>query len=101
VRKLGGRIVQLNPLHLEVAALLNGRLFRIPEYQRAYAWGKRQRLDLFNDILDVQRSGREHFMATVVALFREDRLIGASAIPSFFAAGFCNLRYELARQNTR
>lgn len=64
-------------MHLKVSSLLTGRLFRIPEYQRAYAWGKRQRSDLFNDILDVKRSGREHFMATVVALARDNRLIGA------------------------
>lgn len=64
-------------MHLKVSSLLTGRLFRIPEYQRAYAWGTRQRSDLFNDILDVKRSGREHFMATVVALARDNRLIGA------------------------
>ena len=69
--------MQLNPMHLKISALLGGRLFRIPEYQRAYAWGKRQRVDLFNDILDVKRSGREHFMATVVALAKDNRLIGA------------------------
>lgn len=69
--------MQLNPMHLKISVLLTGRLFRIPEYQRAYAWGKRQRTDFFNDILDVKRSGRDHFMATVVALARDTRLIGA------------------------
>jgi hypothetical protein len=71
--------MQLNPMHVKISALFTGRLFRIPEYQRAYAWGTRQRSDLFNDILDVRRSGREHFMATVVALARTQdiRLIGA------------------------
>lgn len=69
--------MQLNPLHLKVAALLQGRLFRIPEYQRAYSWGTRQRIDLFDDIKEVSRSGREHFMATVVALARDTRAIGA------------------------
>ncbi|MDQ0392396.1 DUF262 domain-containing protein [Labrys monachus] len=69
--------MQLNPMHLKISTLLGGRLFRIPEYQRAYAWGKRQRVDLFNDILDVKRSGREHFMATLVTLAKDNRLIGA------------------------
>ncbi|MDD2705071.1 MAG: DUF262 domain-containing HNH endonuclease family protein [Acidocella sp.] len=69
--------MQLNPLHLKVATLLQGRLFRIPEYQRAYSWGTRQRNDLFEDIKEVARSGREHFMATVVALARDTRAIGA------------------------
>lgn len=69
--------LQLNPLHLSVAKLLEGRLFRIPDYQRAYSWQKRQRDDLFGDIEEAYRSGREHFMATVVALARETRSIVA------------------------
>lgn len=69
--------MQLNPMHLKVAGLLGGRLFRIPEYQRAYAWRTRQRTDLFDDIQNVQRCGREHFMATIVALARDVRSIGA------------------------
>lgn len=69
--------MQLNPMHLKISVLLTGRLFRIPEYQRAYAWGERQRADFFNDILDVRRSGRDHFMATVVTLAKDTRLIGA------------------------
>ncbi|WP_424982167.1 DUF262 domain-containing protein [Maritalea sp. S77] len=72
--------MQLSPVHLSVAKLLNGRLFRIPDYQRAYSWQKRQRQDLFNDIEEAQRSGREHFMATVVALAREKRIIAADEL---------------------
>ncbi|WP_322920046.1 DUF262 domain-containing protein [Agrobacterium tumefaciens] len=69
--------VNLSPMHLKISSLLTGRLFRIPEYQRAYAWGARQRADLFADITGVKETGREHFMATVVALGKERRLIGA------------------------
>ena len=69
--------LQLNPLHLKVNSLLNGRLFRIPDYQRAYSWTKKQRNDLFDDIKETHRSGREHFMATVVALARGTREIAA------------------------
>lgn len=68
--------MQLNPVHLSVGKLMQGRLFRIPDYQRAYSWGERQRADLFADIVEVQRSGREHFMATVVGLARDRRQIG-------------------------
>ncbi|HEQ0128737.1 TPA: DUF262 domain-containing protein [Pseudomonas aeruginosa] len=68
--------MQLNPLHLKISSLLDGRLFRIPEYQRAYSWTSRQRNDLFGDIEEAFRSGREHFMATLVALARETREIG-------------------------
>ena len=56
---------------------MQGRLFRIPDYQRAYSWQKRQRADLFADIIEVQRSGRDHFMATVVGLAKDTRLIDA------------------------
>jgi hypothetical protein len=73
-----GERVQLNPRHEKVAELLAGRLFRIPEYQRAYAWGRKQREDLFHDIGEAHRSGRDHFMATVVALKRETREIDAT-----------------------
>ncbi len=69
--------VNLSPMHLKISALLTGRLFRIPDYQRAYAWGSRQRSDLFADITGVKETGREHFMATVVALGKDKRLIGA------------------------
>ncbi|KAI1694558.1 hypothetical protein Ddc_22005 [Ditylenchus destructor] len=51
--------------------------FGFPNYQRAYSWQKKQRNDLFGDIDEAYRSGREHFMATVVALARETRSIAA------------------------
>lgn len=69
--------MQLSPLHLSMAKLFDGRLFRIPDYQRAYSWKTRQRQDLFNDIVEAHRSGREHFMATVVALARDKKMIAA------------------------
>jgi len=69
--------MQLNPQHLTIANLLKGRLFRIPDYQRAYSWGSKQRKDLFDDILEVYSSGRDHFMATVVTLSGDKRNIGA------------------------
>lgn len=72
--------MQLSPLHLSVAKLLDGRLFQIPDYQRAYSWQRRQRQDLFGDIEEAHRSGREHFMATVVALAREKRVIAADEL---------------------
>lgn len=72
--------MQLSPLHLSVAKLLDGRLFRIPGYQRAYSWQTRQRDDLFRDIEEAHRSGREHFMATVVSLARERRVIAADEL---------------------
>jgi len=69
--------MQLNPIHVTVTKLLEGRLFRIPGYQRAYSWRSNQRNDLFSDIDEAHRSGRDHFMATVVGLSRETIAIGA------------------------
>ena len=69
--------MRLNPQHLTIEQLLQGRLFRIPDYQRAYSWGKKQRSDLFRDIEEIQRSDRDHFMATIVALGGQSRTVGA------------------------
>jgi hypothetical protein len=67
--------MQLQPILLSMNNLMSGRLFRIPEYQRAYAWGKKQRQDLFADIKRVKTSNEDHFMATVVGLTRETTTI--------------------------
>lgn len=63
----------IHPDFVPFDKLLYGRLFRIPEYQRAYSWQSKQRKDLFNDITRIGRDsqGRSHFMATVVGLQRE------------------------------
>jgi uncharacterized protein with ParB-like and HNH nuclease domain len=70
--------MKLNPKHFTLNELLTDRLFRIPEYQRAYAWTEKQRKELFRDILEVQTSDKDHFMATVVCLARDKRMIDAS-----------------------
>jgi uncharacterized protein with ParB-like and HNH nuclease domain len=62
--------MQLQPQLFNLNNLLNGRLFHIPEYQRAYSWEKKQRDDLFGDIERVRASNEDHFMATVVGLAR-------------------------------
>jgi Protein of unknown function DUF262/Protein of unknown function (DUF1524) len=72
-----GALMQLQPQLLNLNNLLSGRLFRIPEFQRAYAWEKKQRTDLFDDIKRIRKSNEDHFMATVVGLSREKKLIVA------------------------
>ena len=69
--------LEMQPQHFTFGEMIHGRLFRIPSYQRAYSWQRRQRMDLFEDI---QRTwdagdGRHHFMATIVGLRRERRTI--------------------------
>ena len=62
--------MQLQPQHLTITGILEKRLFRIPEYQRAYSWEKRQRKDLFSDIKNAFEKKQDHFMATIVGLKR-------------------------------
>jgi hypothetical protein len=71
--------MQIQPLYLTVGNLLSGRLFKIPEYQRAYSWQSKQRDDLFRDIEKVFESNSDstHFMATIVGLRRKKRRIAA------------------------
>lgn len=71
-------MIEIQPQLLSLSGLLNKRLFRIPQYQRAYSWRARHREDLFGDIISTWRAGsdRQHFMATMVGLRREKRLIG-------------------------
>jgi hypothetical protein len=68
----------IQPQFLQLSKLLNGRLFRIPEYQRAYSWTSRQRTDLFSDIRKAHEKGNDegHFMAAVVCLRRESQTLG-------------------------
>jgi len=71
--------VQIQPQHFSLGTLFSERLFRIPEYQRAYAWRTKQRQDLFEDIAKVHASGSdaEHFMATIVGLRRRKISVAA------------------------
>ena len=69
--------MNIQPQHITLAELIQGRLFRIPQYQRAYSWQQKQRQDLFGDIQRVfaQGADRSHFMATLVGLRRESQTI--------------------------
>jgi len=71
--------MQIQPQLFTIQQFLDGRLFRIPQYQRAYAWETRQRKDLIKDIKRVGTTGEDHFMATVVCLERKKEIkhIGA------------------------
>ncbi len=66
-------MIEIQPQHITLGSLLNGRLFRIPQYQRAYSWHSKQRKDLFEDIKRTWTAGgdTQHFMATIVGLRRE------------------------------
>jgi hypothetical protein len=71
--------MQIQPLYLTLGNLLSGRLFKVPEYQRAYSWQSKQRADLFGDIEKVFSSDSDstHFMATIVGLRRKKKRIAS------------------------
>ena len=70
----------IQPDFVDLASLFERRLFRIPEYQRAYSWRSRERQELYDDIEKTQRyaDGRPHFMATIVGLRRDSVEIAAT-----------------------
>jgi hypothetical protein len=70
-------MIEIQPQLVTFSGLLHGRLFRIPEYQRAYSWRFEHRDDLFEDIRRTRLAGNEnnHFMSTIVGLRREKRTI--------------------------
>ena len=74
-------MIDIQPKHITLAQLFQGRLFRIPQYQRSYSWRRKQRQDLLADIQQVHEHGadRSHFMATVVGLRRKVETIGTTA----------------------
>lgn len=71
-------MITIQPQYLTLAKLFDGRLFTIPEYQRAYSWTKHQRQDLFDDIEKTHDKGAEagHCMAAVVGLRRKKQILG-------------------------
>lgn len=70
-------MIEIQPQYVNLSKLLYGRLFRIPQYQRAYSWRSNHRTDLFDDIRRTWSAGSDsaHFMATMVGLRREKRTI--------------------------
>ena len=69
--------MNIQPQHVDLGTLFHRKLFRIPQYQRAYSWQSRHRKALFDDIRRSYSAGngQNHFMATVVGLRRGTRTI--------------------------
>lgn len=71
-------MIKIQPQYLSLSKLLDRRLFRIPDYQRAYSWTSQQRKDLFEDLTKTHAKGKDegHFMAAVVCLRRGTQDLG-------------------------
>lgn len=69
--------MQFKPESLTFWQLVQGRLFRIPEYQRAYSWRTKQRRELFDDIIQLfQKKHDFHFMSTAVGIKSGVKTVG-------------------------
>ena len=79
----------IQPEFKPLSQILSDKLFKIPEYQRHYSWGSKQRKELFSDIIALQDAvgknpDRIHFMATVVCLQTAEReAVGSNAFTVF------------------
>ena len=70
-------MIEMQPQQVNLSTLFHGRLFRIPQYQRAYSWRTVHRKALFEDIERTWAAGKDssHFMAMIVGLRRGKRRI--------------------------
>ena len=52
----------------------NGKLYRVPPYQRDYSWSEEQWEDLWNDLMDLRKDPDErHYLGALVVEERGDR----------------------------
>ncbi len=52
----------------------NGRIFRVPPYQRDYSWGEEQWEDLWSDVLElVSKPDDKHYLGALVVEAKSDR----------------------------
>jgi len=67
-------MADLQPQLMSVHELFSNTFFEVPDYQRAYAWEKKQCLDLWEDICDGMRTKTVHFLGTIVVMKTADKL---------------------------
>lgn len=74
----------VEPKYTTISGLVQNALFRIPDFQRMYSWEKRQRRELFDDILSAAENNSEHFLSTIVCLRRGKKDIGTDVYEEFY-----------------
>lgn len=60
--------MQTDASNVTLPSLFANKCFRIPNYQRGYAWGESQLNDLWDDIMDIQKNGntyRPHYTGAI------------------------------------
>ncbi len=48
-----------------LSEIIEGRYFRVPDYQRGYAWGERQLAEFWEDLCAVVESGGRHYTGAI------------------------------------
>lgn len=66
-----------------IAELFAGKVFRVPEYQRPYAWDKKNVEEFWNDIKDGLDTGTPHYWGTVTLRNTGDNLYEDKTASSF------------------
>ena len=59
-----------------LAEIIEGRYFRMPDYQRGYAWGERQLAEFWEDLCAIVESGGRHYTGAITV----EELEGVSEI---------------------
>lgn len=59
-----------------LAEIIEGRCFRVPDYQRGYAWGERQLAEFWEDLCAIVESGGRHYTGAITV----EELEGVSEI---------------------
>ena len=52
--------------------LFTSKIFKIPKYQRSYAWDRQNVLELFEDIQEAINTTSHHYIGTVVLAKTQD-----------------------------
>jgi hypothetical protein len=71
--------MQVAPRYVTLPQLFKNSVYKVPEYQRGYAWTQRQLDDLWNDIEGSDGSA-QHFTGMIVVEAREERSLGERAM---------------------
>ena len=72
-----------------LSEIIEGQYFRVPDYQRGYAWGERQLAEFWEDLGSVVSSGARHYTGAITV----EALGGASEITP--RKGFAVVAHEV------
>lgn len=67
--------MSIDAKHYKLEKMLkSGEYYRVPKFQRGYAWGDEQLEDLWNDLQNTD-VGESHFMGSIIAYYENENLM--------------------------